>query len=235
MKNKINNTVLIGGITLVSALSSQAAVIAFTDMDAREGTVSAGTLGAITEPADQAEITSLTYTVSGLTIDTDGVANDTITVTLGISALGTGSPRIDWDQGTVTPEFDHNDATFNTAGEGISFGIIGVTGSLSSGDALVVNSAKYTEFTFRRWAGAADELVSIDGDGAAYDWGNGAAAGDGTVTPLDDTAFSITHVSGGSWNGNHFDFTVDVDAIPEPSSTALLGLGGLALIMRRRK
>ncbi|MDB4419078.1 PEP-CTERM sorting domain-containing protein [bacterium] len=170
-----------------------------------------------------------------MTIDADGVDNDSITVTLGISALGTGSPTIDWDQGSVTPEFDHNDSTFATAGEGISFATIGVTGTLSGGDALVVNSAKYTSFKFRRWAGAADELVSIDGDGAAYDWGNGAAAGDGTITPLDDTAFSITHISGGSWNGDHIGFTVDVVAVPEPSSTALVGLGGLALILRRRK
>ena len=31
------------------------------------------------------------------------------------------------------------------------------------------------------------------------------------------------------------EFSIDVTPIPEPSSTALLGLGGLALILRRRK
>ncbi|MDB4419077.1 hypothetical protein N9291_00565 [bacterium] len=56
----MKNELLIGGITLVSALSSHAAAIAFTEMDAREGNVSVGTLGAITEPADQAAITALT-------------------------------------------------------------------------------------------------------------------------------------------------------------------------------
>ena len=35
--------------------------------------------------------------------------------------------------------------------------------------------------------------------------------------------------------GETEDVTFDVTPIPEPSSTALLGLGGLALIMRRRK
>ena len=29
--------------------------------------------------------------------------------------------------------------------------------------------------------------------------------------------------------------TFDIQAIPEPTSTALLGLGGLALILRRRR
>ena len=31
------------------------------------------------------------------------------------------------------------------------------------------------------------------------------------------------------------DVSLSVDTVPEPSSTALLGLGGLALILRRRK
>jgi len=34
---------------------------------------------------------------------------------------------------------------------------------------------------------------------------------------------------------DNFEFSTDVVAVPEPSSTALLGLGGLALILRRRK
>jgi hypothetical protein len=33
----------------------------------------------------------------------------------------------------------------------------------------------------------------------------------------------------------HFEANFDTVAVPEPSSTALLGLGGLALILRRRK
>jgi hypothetical protein len=36
----------------------------------------------------------------------------------------------------------------------------------------------------------------------------------------------------GMWNGFQL---VETGAIPEPSSTALLGLGGLALILRRRR
>ncbi len=34
---------------------------------------------------------------------------------------------------------------------------------------------------------------------------------------------------------NDFQFHADISAVPEPSTTALLGLGGLALILRRRK
>jgi len=38
----------------------------------------------------------------------------------------------------------------------------------------------------------------------------------------------------GNWSQTN-DVTFDVTPVPEPSSTALLGLGGLALILRRRK
>jgi len=39
----------------------------------------------------------------------------------------------------------------------------------------------------------------------------------------------------GSFDGQTAAFQLRITAVPEPSSTALLGLGGLALIMRRRK
>ncbi|MFC5050402.1 PEP-CTERM sorting domain-containing protein [Rubritalea spongiae] len=40
---------------------------------------------------------------------------------------------------------------------------------------------------------------------------------------------------GGTMTADNFQLVGSVVAVPEPSSTALLGLGGLALIMRRRK
>jgi hypothetical protein len=43
---------------------------------------------------------------------------------------------------------------------------------------------------------------------------------------------------GGTFNQGRFAGEIDnisVDAVPEPTTTALLGLGGLALILRRRK
>jgi len=49
----------------------------------------------------------------------------------------------------------------------------------------------------------------------------------------------IGHDSGGGAANNYFTLQeaklTTVDTVPEPSSTALLGLGGLALILRRRK
>ena len=42
----------------------------------------------------------------------------------------------------------------------------------------------------------------------------------------------------GSVQGNNVGFTINsatVEVVPEPSSTALLGLGGLALLARRKR
>ena len=69
-----------------------------------------GTLEAITEPADNSVLTSLSYTVSGLTIDADGTANDTVTFTIAVLALGTGDITWDTNGGTATDvrEFDYD-------------------------------------------------------------------------------------------------------------------------------
>ncbi|MGJ8672095.1 PEP-CTERM sorting domain-containing protein [Rubritalea sp.] len=55
--------------------------------------------------------------------------------------------------------------------------------------------------------------------------------------PLYITSAQITEASANPqrWVTREIDFTMEVTAVPEPSSTALLGLGGLALILRRRK
>lgn len=232
MKNTIKNTLLSGSIIAVSALSSQAAVIVFTNVDPDVGTVNAGTLVAGQTLADMDEITTLSYTVSGLTIDNDGVDNDQITVSITIGGI---NGTINWDNGSATStttEIDHNNGVFSTD-DGISFGSIAVTGTLSGGDAIAVNSAVYDNLQFRRWANAIDEEVEIAGVvNAAFNYNDPSS----NVALNDETSFSITHVSGGTWQVDNFDFTVDVTAVvPEPSSTALLGLGGLALILRRRK
>ena len=43
------------------------------------------------------------------------------------------------------------------------------------------------------------------------------------------------HAAGGGNDWYADDVTLDITTVPEPSSTALLGLGGLALVLRRRK
>ena len=98
--------------------------------------------------------------------------------------------------------------------------------------------------------------ISLDpgSDKGAFGWGNdaladfdliaavGGVAGEHTVSYEIDYTFS-------QWDGantqiasqvhapqaSNATFTISAAAVPEPSSTALLGLGGIALILRRRK
>ena len=59
------------------------------------------------------------------------------------------------------------------------------------------------------------------------------------VVPVGTRTFSVvfssTRTDGTDHDAYADNFVVDYTAVPEPSSAALLGLGGLALILRRRK
>ena len=69
-----------------------------------------------------------------------------------------------------------------------------------------------------------------------WQYGASVVLNEGTYT-FTDTA-KIRFRSGGSANSRHGyldNISITAGAVPEPSSTALLGLGGLALILRRRK
>lgn len=200
----------------------------FSGANAQEATVDVGTLGTISEPADGSVITSLSYTVSGLTIDSDGVLNDTATFTFSVSPLGTGP--INWDQNTGVREFDYNNGTFST-GEGITFGNISVSGTGSGGAGYQLNSALFTEFTVRRW-GNGDEFT-IDGDVTDTTVTNGSG---GPTVALNDNFFTA-EATAGTWNATDVDFTVDISsaAVPEPSSIIMLVTGIGMLTMRRRR
>ena len=76
------------------------------------------------------------------------------------------------------------------------------------------------------------------GTGATYTYADGGTAQQatsiiGTFTAIGTTQ-DFTAVLGGGGTGTEFS-AYQLRAVPEPSSTALLGLGGLALILRRRK
>ncbi len=85
-----------------------------------------------------------------------------------------------------------------------------------------------------------DMTISMGGASASHIGTGFVAATNNTFTftagaATETLSIAFNHTNGDSYTGfNSTNFTV-TQVVPEPSSTALLGLGGLALILRRRK
>lgn len=97
-----------------------------------------------------------------------------------------------------------------------------------------------TDYAFTAAGSGSATLTAIftsDGTDTFVSINDGAGAVTGTISGtqysfdgLDLTGYHASTVSNGMDN-----ISIDVTTVPEPSSAALLGLGGLALIFRRRK
>ncbi|MFC5050702.1 PEP-CTERM sorting domain-containing protein [Rubritalea spongiae] len=158
--------------------------------------------------------------------------------------------------------FDLRDTAYTSSIEAGSYEVDGVILSLSSPSGVLNQTT--SNFGINH-AGAGDDTAQIDGDAGAevllfsFDTSgvlealnfssvggsdsfrvtkNGAGgliySANSVLPNLSFTAsdvFEIEHISG---NGVSFD-SLSITAIPEPSSTLLLGMGGLALLSRRKR
>lgn len=111
--------------------------------------------------------------------------------------------------------------TANNADATVTYTISGLAATDTVDVAFVGGPARSGEATF-------------NGSGTAT-----SAAGSTAFTVIGTAATGSTSYTGTLGNGvgeqNFAAFRVNIVSVPEPSSTALLGLGGLALILRRRK
>lgn len=215
-------------ISLLSISASQAVTFSFEDVRlpsgaGDQGTVDSGVLAFVSATAAGSPSITATYT---LTADFDGdMVDDILTFELTATAatgnigtnangnIGTGSPRI----GT---------------GESLTY-----TASISS---IASGSGDPLTATFDGFDGGAFAGGSNFEDGSAF-----TANGELFDTPEFDLASSSTSLeievtaNGGAAevfiNGIDFQISVGADPVPEPSGTALLGLGALGLIARRRR
>ena len=206
---------------------------------------------------------SAVFTATGLTIQNTGTVNltdDALTLpqtstnnngvgadgVLNINAGGTlsisGGTQIFNERSTINGTFqvDGSAATIrmNQIGGGSgnfdfifdSGGISTITGDLGfswlgiASTTVFVNGAAV--------AGTAASYTLFNGNAA----GNTPSAGNFTIAGLGAEGVGWTlDITNNASGGANDTVVLNVIAVPEPSSTALLGLGGLALILRRRK
>ncbi len=126
-----------------------------------------------------------------------------------------------------------------TADAGFQFNLTSINfdfGGKSDTTAYVTNGVVYSGGVTLH-----DEAFSVvTGGGTSYDTGNSDSLAAASFQGVTSATFTFANYdnTGVASNTNRWDnITIegDVVAVPEPSSTALLGLGGLALILRRRK
>jgi len=194
-----------------------------------------GAFGAITSTID--------YQITDLDLAHDGTANDTFNFSLVFTA-SEGS-FVETDQGTTVGIAGNGSNTISAASETITFTTTGAsvdfgdsTGSLAGSG---ITFKGFNEVTLAKLSATEGYVLS------------GGTSADGTITGTAVTAFDpITSFTLGGLDdepgttntNNRFNLkNVDLkyniraghEAVPEPSSVALLGLGGLALLLRRRK
>jgi len=233
MKNKMK--VAFVTTTLGLAISASAATMAFTGVDTLNGgTVSSGTLGTGSRLGSASATTTVSFSVTGA--DLQGVSGlTTVDVVLNIVSNAGNVVQNGGDTGITGGGSDRLDTS-----ESLTFSFNSITTNLGAAVTTSFNGFTYVDFKASS-AGAfgLNDRLNLDVDGTANDLTdhNANLTSDSLTFPA-SSFFTVEKAAAGGGDGfrvSNFSFSVDVTPVPEPSSTALLGLGGLALILRRRK
>jgi hypothetical protein len=166
------------------------------------------------DSGDSVLVTAWNGTLTGLS---GTVGTEAFTYDIALSGAGTATSTVlsglnNEDVVNVVVTVTSGNAQFD------GFTYIG-TAKTANAEGMTVNG-----FTYTRAGVGIQNGTSLD------------TADSGAVTPFPVTATAFTTVAGNGIDLATLEFQFsDSVAVPEPSSTALLGLGGLALILRRRK
>lgn len=230
------------GISVLHALSSHAELIGVTF----DGNNSSTSLGSIAETADNIDANSgspatISFRISGLTIDSVGTADDTVDFSVALSGtgsggiLGFGNAGGDW--GVNSPGTGGENANqLDVVGESITF-------ALQS--SMVTLGAGATETGMLEFIGFTGFDATAFGDGDRFDLSG--TSSDGTGLSADPTfdgtsSFTVTYNdNNGSNNGFRigdvaatFNVTATSVAVPDPGTFVGLCLGLLGVVTYRR-
>ena len=263
MKNTMQVILLIT-VALFSLQSSQAATLIYSDTFDAASTpgsqfrIYENTINDGWQKAHAGGNVGSEWTISG------GVASNSsaLAATSYPNSKAAEAPLYNFFSGAGTTE-THINISFDysvASGDKLYAHLWGMTG-ISDDDGQIVSNIEGSangNVTLNATAGDTDELTTYNlKDGAASGFGAASTAlsGELTGTGTYSKTFSISGLGiAGVTTAADLDYyliqfaqeedglagTTSIDnfsitAVPEPSSTALLGLGGLALIMRRRK
>ncbi|MEM6257205.1 MAG: PEP-CTERM sorting domain-containing protein [Planctomycetota bacterium] len=223
-------------VLAVVSTSAQAATVNLTGLDINlQFNANGGNFTDVTAPLGATSATH-EFVVTDLDIAGDSTANDTVTFTYDVTATGgvvdlvSGTLFAYGVNGAADPtdnEIDPGEAlTFDNLSASVVFGD-------PTTDVLQIDSATFTGFTWRFIGGDVGETIDVAIDGGLFTQPNG---GGGVASTFDTPTSAFT--VGGAPSGNGFGIdtiaaTFELSAVPEPSSLALLVLGGLAMVRHR--
>jgi len=194
-------------------------------------TIDTGLTGAFTDAVYDYTAGTVTKTNTFTTTDLDGDGvDDTFTFDVvgtynsGTDGFGSGTAGFS-AQLVSSSGGDFSDSSFTFAASNFNV-------SLSSG---TLNSINFLGFDGAVLAGFIQNTDAANVAGTAYS----VAAGDSSPMSFALTDTVDIEATGGGFRINNLQYQVEIDtevaAVPEPTSAALLGLGGLTLIARRKR
>jgi hypothetical protein len=168
----------------------------------------------LTNAAGASELNSFTFQL----LEGDGtiLGHKTYRVRVGTIATGIFTPF--FDEATQSPDTDTATMSYFTY-------------NFTTALALAANTTYAIEIGI-----SASQNGYQDGIPSATKTGDVYAGGEKYQSGANQNTYSNLETSTVSFaSGNDLVFALDMSVVPEPSSTALIGLGGLALILRRRR
>ncbi|CAA7077777.1 Unannotated [Lentimonas sp. CC4] len=210
-------------------LSAQAGtVFSFDDANgngATETTANTATVAGSWVDDASGNFNTTTFTISDVDIDGD-MLNDTFVVNVVLTRISAANAAFDSANNRYNPNL-------NGAGKALNVSLGAVTATtLTDGGTLQVDSFSFDLLDMALWNGTPDDTATI-----AQDGGSAVAYTDASsaIALSAANSFELTNTAGAFRLAN-FDFTIEVSAIPEPSTYALLGgLFALSFVMVRRR